>query len=517
MARMFPIGMQTFSDICENKAIYIDKTALIYNLVHEGKVYFLSRPRRFGKSLLISTLEAYFCGQKELFKDLAIENLEKDWIKYPVFRFDFSAKKSVTPEGLGNLMDNMLSFLEDRYQPKAAPKNDYALRLKNLIYAAEEKTGQKCVILIDEYDAPLLDTIADESTFKTLRNMMRDFYSPIKAADAHLKFVFLTGITKFSQLSIFSELNNLENISMEPKYAALCGITKEELFQLVPELAAFAEKKGFSSEEAVLALKNMYDGYHFSKASPDIFNPFSLLNALKQMDLGYYWFSTGTPTFLIEAVSHFHIKPSEYDSGLWLPEESFYVATETATTPLPMLYQSGYLTIKEYDEETSSYLLAFPNNEVRRGFLRGLLPYYATKDDYENQTFMRSFAVALREGEVDKAMGLLRSFLASIPYNAERQDEDHYKTICYLLCRLITPFGVKTEECSAAGRADVVVEAKGTIYCFEFKLGRPAREALAQIGQKGYLVPYEAGHQKLVKIGVSIGKESRTVDEWLVE
>ncbi len=512
--RMFPIGMQTFSDIRARGAIYIDKSALIYKLVTEGKVYFLSRPRRFGKSLLISTLEAYFKGQKELFSGLAIEKLENEWIKYPVFRFDFSYKKSATPEGLSNLMDNLLSEYEARYTVPKAPVNDYALRLKNLITTAHEQTGQQVVILIDEYDAPLLDTMADAATFKTLRTMMRDFYSPLKAADAHLKFIFLSGITKFSQLSIFSELNNLKNISMKDEYAALCGITKEELkTALQPEVAEMAAKLQISSEETYELLKNMYDGYHFSKNSPDIFNPFSLLNALQDKDLNHYWYSTGTPTHLTEMVSKYTLRPEDLE-GFLAGEMDFNVPFEGAETPIPALYQSGYLTIKKFDGY--DYILGFPNEEVRVSFLKGLMPYYTKKTASENNSVIQRSLRFLRNHDIDSALTLLRSFFSSIPYNAERQDEAHYKTIFYLIFTLASEYSVRTEECTAAGRSDALIETEDTIYLFEFKLSGTAEEALKQIDDKGYAIKYAAGEKKVVKIGVNFDKEKRTIERWVI-
>ncbi len=511
---IFPIGMQTFSKIRESKAIYIDKTALIYKLVKEGTVYFLSRPRRFGKSLLISTLEAYFKGHKELFTGLAMEKLEKEWIKYPVFKFDMSvAKYHEDLQLLRDALDVMLARYEEFYG-RNEKETSPSLRLSGILERAHEKTGQKCVILIDEYDAPLLDTLVNTATFQKARTILRDFYSPLKAADAHLKFVFLTGITKFSQLSIFSELNNLKNISMKDEYAALCGITKEELkTALQPEVAEMAAKLQISSEETYELLKNMYDGYHFSKNSPDIFNPFSLLNALQDKDLNHYWFSTGTPTHLTEMVSKYTLRPEDLE-GFPASEDMFNIPTENAETPIPVLYQSGYLTIKEFDD--GDYILGFPNKEVRIGFLKGLMPYYSATSRNSNEVFLQKLTRFFKKGEVDAAMELLRAFFASIPYDAEKQDENHYKTIFYLIFRLAAAFNVRTEERTSAGRIDALIETKETIYLFEFKLEGTAEEALKQIDDKGYAIKYAAGEKKLVKIGVNFDKEKRTTNRWVI-
>ncbi len=513
MARMFAIGMQTFSDMRDRGAIYVDKTALIYQLVTEGKVYFLSRPRRFGKSLLISTLEAYFSGQKELFTGLAMEKLEKEWTKYPVFRFDLSGSKYTDLEILQESLDFLLSKYENIYG-RAPNAEKPSTRLKWLIESAHAQTGKQVVVLVDEYDAPLLDTLVDNTTFAKMRTMMRDFYSPLKSEDAHLKFVLLTGITKFSQLSIFSELNNLKNISLKDEYATICGITKEELLtELSPELSAFAKKNNMSTEEAAISLKQMYDGYHFSQNSPDIYNPFSLLNALQDKKLGYYWFSTGTPTYLTEILSKYEaLKPEDLE-GFPATEDMFNVSTEQAETPIPALYQSGYLTIKA--ARGPRYTLGFPNEEVRIGFLKGLMPYYSKKKRDENTMFISDLTLAFEEKRIDDGLNLLRSFLASIPYDAEKQDENHYKTMFYLIFRLASYFNVRTEERTANGRIDALLETPDTIYLFEFKLHDTAENALKQIDDKGYMIPYEAGHKQLVKIGVSFDDEKRTIKEWV--
>ena len=527
MARIFPIGMQTFAKIREKNAIYIDKTDLIYKLAHEGSVYFLSRPRRFGKSLLIDTINDYFSGKKELFEGLAISKLETEWKKHPVLRFDFSKVKFEKAGDLTALIDSMLAAYENLYgietpaEIKDKPKN--SIRLNNLILAAEQQTSQKVVFLVDEYDAPLLDSLVDKDSFEQMRQTLRDFYSPLKANDAHIQFIFISGITKFSQLSIFSELNSLNIISTTDEYASICGITEEEvLMQMKPEVQEFATAIGKNFEQACAALKRKYDGYHFSKKSPDIYNPFSLLNALKEKDLKNYWFETGTPTFLAKQIKKYNIEPEAIDEGFDATESVFNIPTETAVTPIAVLYQSGYLTIKGFRPRGSVYKLAIPNEEVREGLLKCLLPFYAAGNEQKNDTFLLRFTDAIYQGDIENAMVLLRAFFSSIPYDAEHQDENHYKTIFYLIFKLSLPFVTNTEVRSSAGRADAVVETDDAVYVFEFKLDGSADEALKQIDDKGYLLPYSATlaengtPKKLVKVGSNFDKEKRTLGDWKI-
>jgi len=527
MARKFPIGIQTFAKIREDNAIYIDKTDLIYKLANDGSVYFLSRPRRFGKSLLIDTLAEYFSGNKELFTGLAIDKLETEWKKHPVLRFDFSNTKFEKLEDLKELIDVQLEEYESKFGisglTPSGKKRKNSIRLKNIILAAEQKTGQKVVFLVDEYDAPLLDTLVDNASFEKMRQTLRDFYSPLKANDAHLKFIFITGITKFSQLSIFSELNNLKNISMLDEYASICGITEDEMkTQMKPEIEVFAYAVEKNFEQACVALKQKYDGYHFSPKSPDIYNPYSLLNALQDRTLKNYWFETGTPTFLVEQIKKFNLLPESFSNGFDAIENMFNVPAENATDPLPVLFQSGYLTIKGYDVRDNIYTLGFPNDEVAYGFSNCLMPYYAMPTATQNDTFLMRFIRAIKAHDIETAMTLMQSFFSSIPYTTERQDENHYKTVFYLIFRLLTNFNVRTEECSAAGRADAVVETDDAVYVFEFKLDGFADEALKQIDDKGYLIPYSAtlaedgSPKKLVKIGANFDSAKRTLGEWKI-
>ena len=541
--------MQTFAEIRESNAVYIDKTGLIYKLVDDGKVYFLSRPRRFGKSLLIDTMNDYFSGRKELFEGLAISKLETEWKKHPVLRFDFSQKKYITPAMLDEQLNLSLAEYEKIYG-KGEGEVTTSSRLAGLILRAEQQTGQKVVFLVDEYDAPLLDSLVNKASFEQMRQTLRDFYSPLKANDAHIKFIFITGITKFSQLSIFSELNNLNLISMDDEYASICGITEDEMkTQMKPEIEDFAESLGKTFDQACAILKRKYDGYHFSQRSPDIYNPFSLLNALSKKDLGSYWFGTGTPTFLAEQMKKFDIEPETIDEGFDATESVFNIPTETAVTPVAVLYQSGYLTIKGFRPRGRVYKLAIPNEEVREGLLKCLLPFYAAGNEQKNDTFLLRFTDAIYQGDIENAMVLLRAFFSSIPYDAEQQNENHYKTIFYLIFKLSLPFVTNTEVRSAAGRADAVVETDDAVYVFEFKLDGSADEALKQIddnsiqtecrdekfifrhdrgavadakGVNGYLLPYSAtltedgSPKKLIKIGANFDKEKRTLGEWKI-
>ena len=519
--KRFPIGVQDFAKIRESGKYYVDKTDLIYKMTHTDDYYFLSRPRRFGKSLLVSTLQCYFEGRKELFTGLAMERLEKEWKKYPVIRLDMSIVKYSDKNSLANSLNKILEEHEARFGvPSDTDCHTWGVRMARIIEAAHKQYGEQVVILVDEYDAPMLDTF-DLADFNDIRMQVRSLYSPFKALGGILRFVFLTGISKFSQLSIFSELNNLKVITMSDEYAAICGITKEELLsQMQPEIQALADKQKITYDEAVEGLKRQYDGYHFSDNSPDIYNPFSLINALSDGKLTNYWFATGTPTILTKLIKKFNMDPVELDKGIEATLDMFDAPTETASDPVPMLYQSGYLTIKEFNGY--SYVLGFPNNEVRLGFLKALMPYYALENPNDNDAFTLRFTRAMREGRLEDALKELKAFISSIPYNAERIDEKHYTTIFHLIFRLCTPFVAHVEECSAAGRADAVVETADSVYVFEFKLaGRGTAEtALKQIDDKGYLIPYsvtkaaDGSPKKLFKVGVVIDKKKRTLGKW---
>ncbi len=516
--KRFPIGVQDFERLRNDGKYYVDKTDLVYKMTHTDDYYFLSRPRRFGKSLLVSTLKCYFEGRKDLFTGLAMEKLETEWKKYPVLHISFAINKYVDFKTLQIVLNSQLCEWEKNY---GVTKNsdDPGDRFATIIKEIHAKTGTQPAVLVDEYDAPLLDSMDNPELQNTLKQEMRKFFSPLKDLGGIIRFVFLTGISKFSQLSIFSELNNLKVITMNDDYAAICGITEEELFtQMKPEIQALAEKQKLTYEEACEALKEQYDGYHFSENSPDVYNPFSLINALADKSLSNYWFATGTPTILTKLISKYDMDPKDFDEGFPATQEMFDAPTETATDAIPMLYQSGYITIKDY--KNGKYTLQFPNNEVRFGFLKSLMPYYATPLVSKNDTFLLKFTDSLENEDLEQALNLTRAFISSVPYNAEKQTEAHYKTIFYLVARLCTPFVVRTEEASAAGRSDMVVETKTAVYMFEFKLDGSAEEALKQITDKGYLIQYTArtkddGTAKtLYKIGISFDTQTRTIGEW---
>lgn len=514
--RKLPIGIQNFEDIRNQGFLYVDKTALIYKMVTTGKPYFLSRPRRFGKSLLLSTFEAYFQGKKELFKDLAIEKLETDWLEYPVLHLDLNAEKYTSSEALTFILERHVNTWEDTWG-KDTRENTLSDRFIGIIMRAYEKTGRQVVVLIDEYDKPLLQTFGNEELQSDYQKTLKAFYGVLKSADRYLKFVFLTGVTKFAHVSVFSDLNQLTDISMLPQYATLCGITHKEVEQdFEPEIRALAEQYGNISDEEVLdKLARLYDGYHFSERSEGVFNPFSLLNTLNFSRFGSYWFQTGTPTFLVEL-----LKQSEFDlrtliDGVEMKESSFSEYRVDDNNPIPLLYQSGYLTIKDYDERFRLYTLQFPNEEVKYGFLDFITPFYTSVGDEDNGFYIGKFVRELESGDVDAFLTRLRAFFADFPYELNDKTERHYQVVFYLVFKLMGQF-CDAEVKSARGRADAVVKTKDCIYVFEFKLNGSAEAALQQIDQKGYLIPYTADGRQLVKVGVSFDAEERNIGEWNV-
>ncbi len=512
--RRYPIGIQNFEQLRNNNCVYIDKTELIYKLTHSDSVYFLSRPRRFGKSLLVSTLEAYFQGKKHLFEGLAMERLETEWTEYPVLHMDFSRRKYTDEDKLNELLNIQISHWEELY---GSDEKEYSFsgRFEGVIRRAYEKTGRQVVVLIDEYDSPLLDTNSNPALQQKLRNTVRDFFSPLKGMGQYLRFLLLTGISKFSQLSIFSELNNLQNISMRDDFSALCGITEMELLtDLKPDIQRMADANNETYEEACAHLKKQYDGYHFSKNCEDIYNPFSLFNALNAKDYKNFWFSTGTPTFLIELLQEadFNVRDLE---GIEATDEEFDAPTEQIQSPIPVLYQSGYLTIKGYDPDFQIYTLAYPNKEVRKGFIENLLPTYVHRARENNTFYVVSFIRDLRKGDIESCLERTRSFFASIPHDLENKTEKHYQTIFYLLFRLMGQY-VDVEVQSAIGRADVVLKLSDAIYVFEFKFDGTPEEALAQIESKNYAIPFQSDGRRIVKIGVNFDSATRTIGEWKI-
>ena len=525
----YPIGIQEFDKIINGGYVYVDKTALIYRLVTEGSIYFLSRPRRFGKSLLVSTLEAYFKGKKDLFKGLAIDELEKEWAEYPVFHIDFNGENFSKPDVLEEVIEKFLSDQENIYgkNPNSRTTGD---RFKDILKAAHEKTGRRAVVLIDEYDKPLLDVLDTGMTIdiegnrllleEHHRNILKGFFSVFKAADKDLQFVLLTGVTKFSQVSVFSGFNQPADISLDGRYEALCGITTEELHIYFKEpIKTLAQKYKYTEEEMKAFLKKQYDGYHFGENLIDIYNPFSVLNAFSAQKVDDYWFRSGTPTYLVRLLNHSQENMNELTNRYYTTQQ-FIDYKANVEMPLPMIYQSGYLTVKDCNLRRNTYLLDFPNDEVKNGFISVLAnDYLKPRKDVNNWT--QDVIDALDEGNLEQFRKLLTSFLADIPYSMrrkedERERERYFHYTFYLLMRMVSCYTVYTEKQQSEGRVDCIVETPEYIYIFEFKLDGTADEALQQIEDKGYARPYEADKRKLFKIGTVFSSETGTVSEFKV-
>ena len=513
LQRLYPIGIQTFSKIREGNYLYIDKTEYVYRMTHSASSYmFLSRPRRFGKSLLTSTLHSYFSGRKDLFHGLAMEKLEKEWTEYPVLHFDMSTAKHADSEQLLQELNLKLYGYEQIYGRLEEEVNPNQ-RLMGLIKRAYEQTGKKVVVLIDEYDAPLLDVVHERENLDVLRNIMRNFYSPLKACDPYLRYVFLTGITKFSQLSIFSELNNIKNISMDEPYAAICGISEDEIrLQMKDDLGGLAKKLEITPEEALMKLKENYDGYHFTSPSPDIYNPFSLLNAFADGKFGSYWFGSGTPTYLVKMLDKFGVKPSEIGRRQ-LKSSVFDAPTETMTDAVPLLYQSGYITIKDYNKMLDLYTLDIPNKEVRLGLMESLLPYYVNNKTPEATTMVAYLFYDIQNGDMDAALHRLQEFLSTIPYCDNTRFEGHYQQVFYIIFSLLGYY-VDVEVRTPRGRVDIVLRTKTTLYVMELKLDKSAGEAMEQIDLKNYPERFALCGLPVVKVAVSFDSERCTIGGW---
>ena len=527
----YPIGIQTFEKIIEGGFVYVDKTDMVYSLANEGgNIYFLSRPRRFGKSLLISTLESYFLGRKELFKGLKIDKLEKDWKVYPVIRIDFSVGNYLDTGNLGNVLDCIMGKWEKIYGIEKTV-DDWGCRMAHIVEAIHQQTGMRVVVLVDEYDKPLLDVMGtpykvnyqgvEISLEQYNRDILKSLYSTFKAADEHLRFVFLTGVTKFSQVSVFSGFNQPEDITMNAQYETICGVSENEMETYFhKQIEDMADENDCSFDEMKRELKKQYDGYHFSKKMTEVYNPFSLLNALKKKDIQNYWFQTGTPTYLIRLMEHFDNNLDEL-TGQYYPMQEFSDYKADVERPLPMIYQSGYLTIKDYDPDVQEFLLDIPNNEVKQGFISLLANnYFKTKNPADS--CIRTFVKALKRGDLEQFRQGLTSFLASIPYSMrrkenERERERYFHYTFYLILRLMSVYMVYTEKQLSQGRADCIIETDKYVYIFEFKLNGTADEALQQIEDRGYAQPYASDSRTLYKIGCSFSSETGTVEDWKVK
>ena len=519
MARkLYPIGIQTFERIRKEDKFYVDKTAYVYHMTHtNGTYFFLSRPRRFGKSLLVSTFQSYFEGRKDLFKGLAMEKLEKEWTSYPVLHFDMSLGKHMERERLIEYLGYQLEDEEKKFGI-TNHRNGVNNRFTDLITSVYQQTGKQVVVLIDEYDAPLLDVVHERENLDALRDVMRNFYSPLKGCEPMLRFVFLTGITKFSQLSIFSELNNIRNISMDESYAAVCGITKEEMLtQMSEDIDALAAKMGLSREATVQELKNHYDGYHFCWPSPDVFNPYSLLNCFADGKMNSYWFGSGTPTYLINMMRKFNYLPTDLGENCFADKDDFDAATETMTTIMPLLYQSGYITIKGYDSDTELYTLGIPNKEIRVGLFRSLLPHYLERDTLKGNTTIAQMSVLIKRGQLDEGLRLLADFLETVPYCDNTNYEGHYQQTLYIIFALLTNYNIQVEQHTAKGRIDITLETASTVYVMELKFNKSAEDALSQIDARRYADAFKLKGKPVVKVGLSFSlKDGVNHLEWKV-
>ena len=515
--KLYPVGIQTFERIRKENKLYIDKTEYIYRMTHSGGCYFfLGRPRRFGKSLLVSTFDSYFSGKKELFEGLAIEKLEHDWATYPVLHFDLSGGKHMEKEQLEDYLYFILSEQEKKWGISNPPRGANN-RLTELINTAYEQSGKQVVVLIDEYDAPMLDVAHERESLDVLRNIMRNFYSPLKMCEPKLRFVFLTGITKFSQVSIFSELNNIKNISMDDEYAGICGITKDELLtQMSEDIDVLAEAQGLTREGAIDKLKENYDGYHFSPNSPDVYNPFSLLNCFDDKKFGAYWFSSGTPTYLINMMKKYEVLPSEI-SRIEADESEFDAPTENMTTIMPLLYQSGYITIKDYDKEFNYYTLDIPNKEVKVGLTKSLIPSYVTQNTLATTNTARRIAQCLAKQDMEAALQLLKTYLGTVPYCNDTHYEGHYQQVLYIVFSLLTDYLVDVEVHTPNGRVDIVMLSRTNLYQIEVKMNKDAQTAMQQIDLKDYRQRFALSGKPVVKVGINFDSKKGNIEDWTIE
>ena len=510
----FPIGIQQFEKLREEDWVYVDKTEHIFNLVQGGTCYFLSRPRRFGKSMLLSTLEAYFQGKKHLFKGLAIEQMETEWAQHAVLHIDLNAKPFQKVEDLYDLLNDQLTIYEKMYDSVAVDKSPEG-RLRQLIRAAKQKTGRNVVVLVDEYDKPILQAIGNEELQTDFRNALKAFYGVLKSADGDLRFAMLTGVTKFSKVSVFSDLNNLNDISMDDRYNEICGISQQELHDVFDEeIGKLAVANEQSKEEAYETLRQRYDGYHFCPNASGMYNPFSVLLALQKREYGSFWFSTGTPTYLVQLMKEADLNPYAL-SGYEASASELDSIQISVDNPIAVLYQSGYLTIKGYDSRFKVYTLDYPNDEVKEGFVNFLVPYYTYSKSVNHATIIGQFVKSLERGDTEHFMELLQSFMAGIPYELVRNLEVHFQNMIYIIIKLMGLY-VQAEYHTSCGRIDLLIATEKYIYVIELKLDGSAEEALAQINERDYALPFTADGRKVIKIGANITSATRNIERWVV-
>ena len=512
--RNLPIGIQNFEKLREGNYLYVDKTELIYRLVSSGCYYFLSRPRRFGKSLLMSTIHSYFSGRKDLFEGLAIEKLEKEWLEHPVLHLDLNTQKYDCKKALDDVLEDFLAGLEAIYGSNPAELGP-GLRFQGVIRRAFEKTGRRVVILVDEYDKPMLQAIGNPQLQDDYRATLKGFYGALKSMDGCIKFALLTGVTKFAKVSVFSDLNNLNDISMDADYYDICGITEEELHtQFGPEIKQLAERNGITENECLEMLREKYDGYHFEESVPGVYNPFSLLNAFYKKKFGSYWFETGTPTYLVQL-----LQERDYDleemSRVKADADELNSIDSTSNNPISVIYQSGYLTIKGFDPEFGTYTLGFPNAEVEEGFTKYLMPNYIHREENRSPFLINNFVEDVRSGNTEQFIKRLRSLFADTPYEIIRDMETHYRNVVWLLFKLMG-FYTQAEYHTSEGRIDMVVKTPKFCYVLEFKLDGTAEEALAQIQDRNYTLPFAIEDQQIVRIGINFDSTTRNIDQALV-
>ena len=509
-----PIGIQNFESLRADGYLYVDKTEIVHRLATTGRYYFLSRPRRFGKSLLLSTLHAYFEGKRELFDGLAVSQLETKWEQHPVLHLDLNTEKYESPEALDNILNDTLAQWERLYG-SAPTEVSLSLRFAGVIRRACEQTGHRVVILVDEYDKPMLQAIGNEALQDAYRSTLQSFYSALKTCDGYIRFAMLTGVTKFGKLSVFSSLNSLNDISMDWQFHGICGITDEELDTVFPAYTQrLAERNRMSVAEARERLRTLYDGYHFFENSEGVYNPFSLLNTFAKQTFGSYWFATGTPTYLVKLL-RLHDYNLQSLSDEYVTEDILNSIDVASTNPVPVIYQSGYLTIKGYEPRFKTYRLGFPNEEVEDGFFRFLLPFYTSVNKVEAPFHIQKFVEEIRAGQPEAFLNRLKSFFADTPYELVRNLENHYQNVLYILCKLLGLY-VKAEYRTSAGRIDMVLQTKDYTYVLEFKLDGTAEEALRQIQDKSYALPFETGATRVFRIGLNFSSETRNIEKWVM-
>ena len=511
----YPIGIQNFGEVRRDGYAYVDKTALMYKMVSEGKYYFLSRPRRFGKSLMISTLEAFFCGERELFKGLYVDGTEWDWQQHPIMHLDLNTSKYDVEESLDDMLEEFLARQEARYG-KNEHERSFGLRFQGVIRRAFEKTGMRVVVLVDEYDKPMLQAIGNDALQTYYRDTLKAFYGALKSSDRYIRFAFLTGVTKFGKVSVFSDLNNLIDISMLPQYTNICGISESELHENFDEsVGALAEANGMTKTECYNRLQRDFDGYHFNEfAKEGIYNPFSVLNTLAHQVFRDYWFETGTPSFLVHQLKKINY-PLENMTEEELTTDTLNSIDIMDENPLPLLYQSGYLTLKSYDQRFDEFKLGFPNREVEQGFIKYLLPFY-TPHTKDKKTFaMTSFVKDVERGNADGFMRRLEDFFATGDYQITGKFEKYFQNTLYVFFRLMG-FYVNVERHTTNGRMDIVIQTPEYIYILELKIDKSAREALQQIEDKGYAIPFANDSRRLFKIGINFSSKTKRVDDWVM-